>query len=414
MVLERLRSGALVTRWFFTCLTVWLCLPTTVTVAGEVERMIETIRTAGPAGQGNAEAAAAWQRLTESTAEELPTVLAGIDNCSPLSANWIRAAVDAIAERELAQKGTLPTKRLERFVLDTNHDSRARRLAFEWLVQADETAADRLIPNMLNDPGIEFRRDAVARLLTQANALFEDETKHPEAIELYGQALGGARDDDQIRTVVAKLRELGQQVDVPRHFGFLTDWKVIAPFDNTGTKGFDIVYPPEEEIRLDASYDGKEDPITWIDYATDDDYGMTDFNQPFGKLKEVVGYAFAEFTSDQAQDVELRLGCKNAWKVWLNGELLFERGEYHQGARIDQYTMQGVMQRGSNSVLVKLCQNEATDSWTVEWEFQLRVCDATGTAMLSKSRGSGNVGQASGNIGQVSVQEAAAEQVGAE
>jgi hypothetical protein len=35
---------------------------------------------------------------------------------------------------------------------------------------------------------------------------------------------------------------------------------------------------------------------------------------------------------------------------------------------------------------VKLCQNEQKEKWTVEWEFQLRVCDSTGTAILSTDR----------------------------
>ncbi|MEZ5327020.1 MAG: hypothetical protein R3F19_18375 [Verrucomicrobiales bacterium] len=29
-------------------------------------------------------------------------------------------------------------------------------------------------------------------------------------------------------------------------------------------------------------------------------------------------------------------GSKNAWKIWLNGELIFGRDEYHRGAAIDQ------------------------------------------------------------------------------
>jgi hypothetical protein len=31
-------------------------------------------------------------------------------------------------------------------------------------------------------------------------------------------------------------------------------------------------------------------------------------------------------------------------------------------------------------------QNELVEDWTKEWEFQLRVCDATGTAILAKNR----------------------------
>jgi hypothetical protein len=36
--------------------------------------------------------------------------------------------------------------------------------------------------------------------------------------------------------------------------------------------------------------------------------------------------------------------------------------------------------------LIKLCQNEQKEEWTVQWQFQLRVCDASGTAVLSSDR----------------------------
>jgi hypothetical protein len=43
------------------------------------------------------------------------------------------------------------------------------------------------------------------------------------------------------------------------------------------------------------------------------------------------------------------------------------------------------LKKGKNTLLVKCCQNEQTEQWTVEWRFQLRICDATGTAILPKS-----------------------------
>ena len=39
--------------------------------------------------------------------------------------------------------------------------------------------------------------------------------------------------------------------------------------------------------------------------------------------------------------------------------------------------------KGANTILVKACQNEQKEEWTVQWQFQLRVCDATGTAIHS-------------------------------
>ena len=114
-------------------------------------------------------------------------------------------------------------------------------------------------------------------------------------------------------------------------------WQVIGPFDNTGTKGFDTVFPPEKEIELDATYDGKSGPVKWQPFESTDDYGKLDFNKPLGMQKEATGYAVTTFDSPAERDAELRLGCKNAWKVWLNGELLFGRDEYHRGQQMDQY-----------------------------------------------------------------------------
>jgi hypothetical protein len=37
-------------------------------------------------------------------------------------------------------------------------------------------------------------------------------------------------------------------------------------------------------------------------------------------------------------------------------------------------------------ILVKCLQNEQTEDWAQNWDFQLRVCDATGTAVLSMDR----------------------------
>ena len=53
--------------------------------------------------------------------------------------------------------------RLDEFVRDTRHDPRGRRLAYELIAKVDPSAPDRIIPGMLDDPSVEFRRDAVAR-----------------------------------------------------------------------------------------------------------------------------------------------------------------------------------------------------------------------------------------------------------
>ena len=359
---------------------IFLCGP--VVCGAELSALLHTIRRVASDGSGNQEAARSWRELVEQDAADLPIILTALDGAAPLAANWLCLAVDTIAERTLARERALPVKELETFVLDTGHDPRGRRLAFEWLTRVDATAADRMIPRMLLDPGVEFRRDAVARLLVEAADLTAQD-QQGAAVAIYRKALGGARDNDQVSTIVEKLKSLGEKVDLPRHFGFLMDWRVMGAFDNTGRKGFATEFPPERELKSEAEYAGKEGEVRWQDYTTTDPYGMVDLNTPLGKLKQTVAYAWTDFHSETAREVEVRLGCKNAWKVWMNGELLFGRDEYHRGMRLDQYRMKTTLKPGVNQILVKACQNEQTESWTVEWQFQLRVCDSTGTAILS-------------------------------
>jgi hypothetical protein len=230
-----------------------------------------------------------------------------------------------------------------------------------------------------------LRRDAVDGLLDQAKALVEGDKKLAATI-VYRQALGAARDVDQIDVAAKALRELGQTVDLAEHFGFLMHWSVIGPFDNTERKGFDTPFPPEEGIDLKAEYDGKAGKVQWADLATSHEYGSVDINKPYGMLKDVTAYTYTEYESPNDQPAELRLGCKNAWKIWLNGALIFGRDEYHRGMRIDQYKLPISLKKGKNTLLVKVCQNEQTEDWTTEWNFQLRVCDATGTALLATNR----------------------------
>ncbi|MCS1408977.1 MAG: hypothetical protein M2R45_02156 [Verrucomicrobia subdivision 3 bacterium] len=351
----------------------------------DVDQQIAILQAVGNEGIGNERASLAMRELEKADGTALLKVLEAMDEANGLGLNWLRATADSLVDRELAARRSLPLGELGEFLLDIRHHPRARRYAFELLSRLEPKAAERMLPGMINDPSVELRRDAVQQLVDSA-AAFESAKSAEAATLLYRQALGAARDVDQIETVTAGLRRLDQSVDLPRHFGFLMRWQVIGPFDNSGRLGFEQVFTPEMEVNLEASYPGKETTAKWQELVTTDEYGMLDINKAFGPLKEATAYAYTEFKSAEARPVELRLGCKNAWKIWLNGEFLFGRDEYHRGMRIDQYRIQGWLKPGKNTILVKVCQNEEVKDWTVEWQFQLRVCDASGTAILSEDR----------------------------
>ena len=357
----------------------------------EIARAIETIRAVGPEGQGNAEASIAWKRLAVAEVGLVPAILEGMQGANDLAVNWLRTALESIAAREEAAGHKPSLTELGRFLLDTRHDPRARRFAFELIARADRAAAENLLPGMLNDPNAELRRDAVQKVMDQA-ARSQTDGRQAGATLLYQQALTFARDVDQIEAIAKKLRELGQSVDLPRVFGWLMKWKVIGPFDSVGGKGFEAVYPPEQTIQWGAEYDGKSAKVAWKDLISADEYGVVDLNKAYGALKGVAGYTFTEFEVENAQPVELRLGSQNSWKIWLNGKFLFGREEYHRGREIDQYRVSATLQPGRNTLLVKVCQNEQKDDWAGEWQFQLRVCDPLGTPVAFVAGDRGNRG----------------------
>lgn len=340
---------------------------------------IRTIRAVGPKGEGHAAAIAAVKELSAGKPELLPTILAGFDGASPLAANWLRSAFETVADRALKNQ-QLPAQALEAFAQDRNRDAAARRMAYEWLLKVDPAARDRLIPGMLQDPSAEFRRDAVAVRLAAAEKLLADGQK-PDAIAAFREALQGAVDDDQVKAIVKPLRELGETVDLQKHFGFLTEWQLIGPFDNVDLKGFDAVYPPEEKLDFSAKYAGQLGEVSWQPYATPQEYGMVDLTKALAPHKGAVVYAATQFDCDRDQAVEIRLGTPNAWKLWVNGKLAFARDEYHRGNQLDQYRVRVQFRRGANSILLKVCQNEQKEDWAQKWEYQLRVCDSAGAAI---------------------------------
>lgn len=364
--------------------------------ASPVTDAIPAIRAVDHEGKGNAAAAKAWAVLAAADASALPDILAAMDGANPLAANWLRAAVDAVVTRA-GGYGKLPLDSLVRFLGETDHDPRARRLAFDLVKGADPARADELLDGMVEDPSVELRRDAVAKVIARAEALKADEKKE-EALSAYRRAFAASRNVEQIQALATAIRDLGGSVDLTGHFGFLRRWRIIGPFDNTGGKGFAAVYPPEEKLDFAAQLDGKEGKVAWQPVETGDEYGVVNVNLTYpppappadakpadGESKEglkgVIAYAVTDFVSAEDRPAEIRLGCKNAWKIWLNGAPVFEREEYHRGMEIDQYRMPVTLRKGVNTILVKVCQDEQRRPWTTEWEFQLRVCDEVGTAI---------------------------------
>jgi hypothetical protein len=352
--------------------------------AADASTLYTTIKGVTDNSGGAADARAAWKQLVALGPDALPGTLAAMDDASPLASNWLRAAVDAIAENAINSGKPPDPKPLEAFLRDTKHTAAPRRLAYEWLTRLDKDAPARLLPALLEDPSAELRRDAVAYSLKDAQKR-RDSANNEAAKKAFQKLFAAARDFDQVDALAEDLKKLGDPVDLPAKYGFITRWMIIGPFDNTNKLGYARAYPPEEKLDLKASFDGKGGKsLKWIEHTTTDAHGVVDLNKALGKSMGAIGYAFAAVESPAERAVEIRAGSNNAVKIFLNGKPVFVHDEYHHGSRMDQHIGRGVLKTGRNEVLIKTCQNEQKDSWAQRWDFQLRICDAIGGAVPVK------------------------------
>ena len=341
---------------------------------------IQQIQSIGREGSGSKEARRAIARLSTLPPNQIPALLDAFPNADPIARNVLRGVIESIADQKT---NSLPMAELVDYIKHPQqHDPFARGLAFELLQRADPQRAKQIAPSLLHDPNSDLRRLAVARAIADAET-FADRGEKNRARRAYQRALSGAVDRDQVTTIIEALQAYDVAVDLPRHFGFITNWRIIGPFDNTNYSGFDQPYPPETEFDPTADYPGKQGEVAWQSIATDDDFGVVDIAKSLENYKGAVMYLVATFHADRSRDAEIRLGTQNAWKLWLNGEFLFGHEEYHRGMIMDQHRLPIRLKRGRNRILLKLLQDEQLDELSQSYRFQLRITDETGVALHS-------------------------------
>ncbi|MCH7960001.1 MAG: hypothetical protein IID08_07720 [Candidatus Hydrogenedentes bacterium] len=141
-------------------------------------------------------------------------------------------------------------------------------------------------------------------------------------------------------------------------------WTVIGVFANQEDKGLDTVYPPEQELNFDATYPGWYDVAIWKPwYSTEETGHRIDLQDAFSPPYQAgprcdygTGYAYAELHSEARATIALRIGVRNAMRVWLNGSILYESREAttEGGLRIEECACS--LKQGRNTILVKVAK----------------------------------------------------------
>jgi hypothetical protein len=348
----------------------------------DTTKALAVITAVGKEGKGNDDAGPAWKAVVSKGVAALFPTLEAFDDSNPTATNWLRTAVDAIAEGEKAAGRKLPADKLEAFATNAKFAPSARRTAYELLLSQDPAAKARLLPGFLNDKSAELRRDAIEHQL----GVIEKQARPSIKADL--EALFAAtRDKDQVELLAKKLKEQGTAANVTEHFGFVTGLSLVGPFDAPESKGFGIPYPPEKATQAAGDFKGKDGAeLKWKGFSTSDRYGAFDLNKLLGKHKNAVAYALAVVVAEKEMPCEIRVTSITSVKIFLNGKEIFGRDEYHHGAPFDAHVGRGTLKPGENVIVLKVCQNNQTDSWAQDWKFQMRVCDDTGAALPLKQK----------------------------
>ncbi len=336
-------------------------------------------------GVGHAEAAGAMKTLNAVEANQIPVLFDAMDGSNPVSANWIRGAI----QKSISRSETFPADSIRAYFEDQARNPKGRWLAWQILCEKQPEFRASTIAALVSDSSMPLREIGIAKLISDADEFGTDVEKMDDVAKdkkkaLLQNALENARDVDQVKSIAKSLAALGQEVNLRSHLGFIETWSLVSGFDNKKESGFDVAYEPEKNISsldLASTYTVGEKTVSWKETTTTEETGVVDLNKVIAKDKGVIAYAVASFESSADVDAEVRIGTPNAHKIWVNGELVMSNEIYHNSNSIDKFSAPVKLKQGDNQIFVKLCQNEQTDSWAQDWSFQVRFCDSTGKAI---------------------------------
>lgn len=341
-------------------------------------------------GIGSDQGRAAWQRLAQAGPRAIPLLLEGMDAPGIVPANWLFTALERILAEEKAAR-SLDLDRILEFAQDSRRQGRARRVALEIVEKYRPGTTRKLLPGWTDDP--EFRADAIDHVLELADKA-KAAGNRAEALRKFRLAFDSSRDIEQAREAAVGLLDLGTEVGIARHLGFLTDWHLLGPFDGMGQKGYHLAYPPEKTLDLMATYEARGKKLSWKPYAVKEPSPRVKAkhvalvnlreSRALGDADDAVAFAYAEIHLDRPRKVEFRGAADDNFTVWVNGRRVFGFEEYRNGIRFDRHRFPAELQAGRNTVLVKICQTPAPNP-EPNWEFILRVVDEDGRGLTWKN-----------------------------
>lgn len=228
--------------------------------------------------------------------------------------------------------------------------------------------------------------EAVLALLGAAQEL-EGELETSRLAAWFDEVHGDRRRDPLVRSFAGYQRALLDQArghrDQARERlateGYLLDWQVVGPFDNTNRKGEDAAYGPEQEPYDEAqTFRGRlpSEALPWRTVAYDSlpHGGFVALDDLLHPNDDATGYATCWVYVPEPTAAALHVGSGGPYRVWVDGHEV-GRGQAYRVPHPLQDTFGVHLREGWNRVLVKVSTQRR------QWGFFARLSAPNGAPL---------------------------------
>lgn len=306
----------------------------------------------------------------------------GADAALPALRNYLRTATEPVQDAVVAVMAEWPNERVMEDllqVLETARRTPQREAALQGLVRLAGTSSDgtrvltrvwetaeRTSDKKLVLTGLGLQAQSAAAL-ELARGHLQDPELGPTAGVAVVRIANRLRDRDRALAQAA-LRQVIEQVDhddvrrrardvlgeVDKYEGHILDWVGAGPFvipGKTGDAIYQTAFAPEQADAEDVEWH----PITAGLGAWD-----VNLEPTYGGLDHCAAYLRTRIWSPADADALLELGCDDAIKAWLNGQLVYDQWTVHAAAP-RQHHAEISLKQGWNDLMLKVV--DLTGGW---------------------------------------------------
>lgn len=282
----------------------------------------------------------------------------------------------AAAEGYLAMASTSPPDRARGMYHKLIECKEARSTHLAALVALERIAAPESLPVLERylETAEEDLRDAAMRTCVAVADAIVAEGRHDEAVAALKRLLAMGN----LPGVEAKLRALGETVELTAHGGRVDAWWVVGPFPSRGERSWKKTHFPEQDVeRTSRVEDGRA--YAWTSIVTAHSDGYVDLDAHFEENEHVCAYAFAEIVVKTDREAVLKVGSDDGVIVWVNGEQVHSK-LVPRGFTPEEDSVPIQLKKGSNRVLVKVIEISGG------WGFAARLFGLDGKPLRFKIR----------------------------